>query len=85
MKLWSKDGTILYSDEPALIGKSFALGEDELRSLRHRAAAEAELSDLAKPENRYERPQGKLLEAHTPIRTPTAPRSCSRSTSASSR
>ena len=31
VKLWSKDGTILYSDEPALIGKRFSLGEDELR------------------------------------------------------
>jgi signal transduction histidine kinase len=69
VKLWSKDGTILYSDEPALIGKRFSLGEDELR-LFASGGAEAELSDLAKPENRYERPQGKLLEAHTAIRTP---------------
>jgi signal transduction histidine kinase len=69
VKLWSKDGTILYSDEPALIGKHFTLGDDELR-LFETGGAEAELSDLAKPENRYERPQGKLLEAHTAIRTP---------------
>lgn len=69
VKLWSKDGTILYSDEPALIGKKFSLGEDELR-LFDVGGAEAELSDLGKPENRYERPAGKLLEAHTTIRTP---------------
>ena len=69
VKLWSKDGTVLYSDEPALIGKKFSLGEDEL-SLFETGGADAELSDLDKPENRYERPQGKLLEAHTPIRTP---------------
>ena len=69
VKLWSKDGRVLYSDEPALIGKRFALGDDELR-LFETGGAEAELSDLAKPENRYERPQGKLLEAHTAIRTP---------------
>jgi signal transduction histidine kinase len=69
VKLWSKDGTVLYSDEPALIGKKFSLGEDEL-SLFETGGAEAELSDLDRPENRYERPQGKLLEAHTPIRTP---------------
>jgi two-component system NarL family sensor kinase len=69
VKLWSKDGTILYSDEPALIGKRFALGEDELR-LFDSGGAEAAISDLGKPENRYERPQGKLLEAHTAIRTP---------------
>ena len=69
VKLWSKDGTILYSDEPALIGERFELGEEE-RELFETGGADAELSDLSEPENRYERPQGKLLEAHTPIRTP---------------
>jgi signal transduction histidine kinase len=69
VKLWSKSGTILYSDEPALIGKHYRLGADELR-LFATGGAQAELSDLSKPENRYERPQGKLLEAHTTIRTP---------------
>jgi signal transduction histidine kinase len=69
VKLWSKSGTILYSDEPALIGKHYGLGEDELR-LFATGGSQAALSDLSKPENRYERPQGKLLEAHTTIRTP---------------
>jgi signal transduction histidine kinase len=69
VKLWSKDGTILYSDEPELIGKRFELGDDEAE-LFETGGTEAELSDLARPENRYERPHGKLLEAHTPIRTP---------------
>jgi signal transduction histidine kinase len=69
VKVWSKSGTILYSDEPALIGAHFALAPDELR-LFSEGGAEAELSDLAKPENRYERQAGKLLEAHTAIRTP---------------
>jgi signal transduction histidine kinase len=69
VKLWSKSGTILYSDEPALIGKRYGLGAEEL-ALFDSGAADAELSDLSKPENRYERPQGKLLEAHTTIRTP---------------
>jgi signal transduction histidine kinase len=69
VKLWSKDGTVLYSDEPALIGERFTLGDDEAE-LFETGGTEAELSDLARPENRYERPHGKLLEAHTPIRTP---------------
>jgi signal transduction histidine kinase len=69
VKLWSKSGQILYSDEPALIGRHFGLGEDELK-LFDTNGSDAELSDLSKPENRYERAQGKLLEAHTPIRTP---------------
>lgn len=69
VKLWSQDGTILYSDEPALIGRRFEL-DDEALALFETGGADAELSDLSSPENRFERPRGKLLEAHTPIRTP---------------
>lgn len=69
VKLWSRDGTILYSDEPRLIGRRFALGADELELFRS-GGAEAELSDLGQPENVFERPEGRLLEAHTVIRTP---------------
>ncbi|MEA2195333.1 MAG: two-component system, NarL family, sensor kinase, partial [Solirubrobacteraceae bacterium] len=69
VKLWTKGGTILYSDEPALIGRHYGLGAEE-RELFQTGAADAEISDLSKPENLYERPQGKLLEAHTTIRTP---------------
>ena len=69
VKLWSRDGTILYSDQPALIGQRFQLGEEE-QELFTEGGAEAELSDLSQPENRYERDERKLLEAHTTIRTP---------------
>jgi two-component system NarL family sensor kinase len=68
VKLWTRDGTILYSDEPALIGSRFELGEEE-RELFSTGGADAELSDLSEPENRFERQAGKLLEAHTVIRT----------------
>ena len=33
MKIWSPDGTVLYSDEPRLIGQQFELDEDELELL----------------------------------------------------
>jgi len=69
VKLWAQDGTILYSDEPRLIGQRFALGEEEAE-LFETGGSDAELSDLGEPENRYERAEGKLLEAHTAIRTP---------------
>jgi signal transduction histidine kinase len=69
VKVWSQSGRILYSDEPALIGKRFGLAADELALFRT-GGAQAELSDLSKPENRYERQESKLLEAHTTIRTP---------------
>jgi two-component system NarL family sensor kinase len=68
VKVWARDGRILYSDEPRLIGKRFALGAEE-QELFETGGADAELSNLSKPENRYERQAGKLLEAHTPIRT----------------
>jgi signal transduction histidine kinase len=69
VKVWTRDGRILYSDQPALIGQRFGLGAEE-RELFDKGGADAELSDLTKPENRYERPAGKLLEAHTVVRTP---------------
>jgi signal transduction histidine kinase len=69
VKLWSRDGRVLYSDEPAIVGRRFGLGADE-RALFTQGGADAELSDLSKPENRYERQEGRLLEAHTAIRTP---------------
>ena len=69
VKLWSRDGRILYSDEPAIIGRRFGLGAEE-RELFTEGGADAELSDLSQPENVYERQEGRLLEAHTVIRTP---------------
>jgi len=69
VKLWTRDGRILYSDEPRLIGQRFGLGDEE-GELFETGGADAELSDLDEPENRYERGAGKLLEAHTAIRTP---------------
>jgi signal transduction histidine kinase len=69
VKIWTRDGRVLYSDATPLIGQRFALGADE-QELFDSGGVQAELSDLTKPENRYERQDGKLLEAHTVIRTP---------------
>ncbi len=70
IKLWSKGGTILYSDEPRLIGRQFDLGPDELNALgTGRIFAEA--SDLRAPENVFEREIGsKLLSVYLPVHTP---------------
>jgi two-component system, NarL family, sensor kinase len=69
VKLWGADGRVIYSDERRLIGRRFPLGADEAAALRaHRV--EAEVSDLTRPENRYERPAGKLLEVYLPITGP---------------
>ena len=68
VKIWRQDGLIVYSDEPRLIGSTYTLGVDEQRSFVNGRAA-ADVSDLSRPENRYERPFGKLLEVYQPLRT----------------
>jgi signal transduction histidine kinase len=70
VKVWSADGRVLYSDNPAEIGGRYALDADQLRLLRE-GGAEVEVSDLSRPENTLDRGQGKLIEAYTRIRTPS--------------
>lgn len=70
VKIWTADGRIVYSDEPRLIGNRFALGDEERASLTD-GRAHAELSDLSRPEHRYERRYRRLLEVYVPIHTPS--------------
>lgn len=69
VKIWTRAGQLVYSDEPRLIGRRYQLGEDEIGALRSQTT-HAELSDLSRPENSFERGHGKLLEVYTPIRAP---------------
>ncbi|MBM2821284.1 MAG: two-component sensor histidine kinase [Thermoleophilia bacterium] len=69
VKIWSRTGRLVYSDEPRLIGRRYQLGEDELEALVSHTT-HAELSDLSRPENSFERGQGSLLEVYTQIRAP---------------
>jgi signal transduction histidine kinase len=69
VKVWKPDGTILYSDEPRVIGSTFELGDDEREALST-ATTHAEVSDLTKPENRFESSDGRLLEVYRPVWTP---------------
>ncbi len=73
VKIWTASGTIVYSDEDRLQGSTYPLEEDELDALRT-GSITAGVSNLAKPENRYERDLHKLLEVYLPIRTPTGQR-----------
>ncbi|MGL3198658.1 MULTISPECIES: ATP-binding protein [Curtobacterium] len=70
MKLWAADGTVLWSDEPRLVGERFPLGDEDLEALRS-DRSDAEVSDLDEPENRYERGHGPLLEAYQAVHTPS--------------
>jgi two-component system NarL family sensor kinase len=69
VKIWGADGTILWSDESRLVGRRFPLGADELSAMRA-GRTNAEVSNLAAPENVYERNYEKLLEVYLPIRGP---------------
>jgi two-component system, NarL family, sensor kinase len=73
IKIWTADGRILWSDQRALIGKRFPLGDEELAAMRA-GRTNAEISDLTKPENFYERNYEKLLEVYLPIRGPDGKR-----------
>ncbi len=69
VKLWDADGRVLYSDRPELVGQSFDLGEEERAALGS-GRTDAEVSDATRPENRFERGDGPLLEVYRPFRTP---------------
>ena len=69
VKIWDAGGRIVYSDEPRLIGARYDLGSDEVDTLRN-GDAKAYLSDLNRPENRFERRFGPLYEVYTRIRAP---------------
>ena len=74
VKLWTSSGRILYSDEPRLMGMSYAL-EAEEEAVLAQGGVEAESSDLLEPENRYERelaPQ--MLETYLDVQAPDGER-----------
>jgi two-component system NarL family sensor kinase len=66
VKIWAPDGTILYSDDPRLIGARFPLGQDEIEVIANGKTL-AGISDLSAPENRLERGNERLLEVYRPV------------------
>lgn len=70
VKLWTADGTIVYSDEPRLIGEQYELGDDKTRSL-WRGDLVSEISSVDGPENRFEAEMAdQMLEVYLPIDGP---------------
>jgi signal transduction histidine kinase len=67
VKVWDAEGTIVYSDEPRLIGEKFELSEDE-QAVFDTGESHAEISNLDNVENRFES-GAKLLEVYQPIAT----------------
>ncbi|GAB3067822.1 sensor histidine kinase [Intrasporangium mesophilum] len=70
VKLWRPDGTIVYADEQRLVGQQFPLGTEQREALADPRTA-AEVSDLDRSENEFERYGGKLLEVYRPVWTPS--------------
>jgi signal transduction histidine kinase len=68
VKLWSPDGTVLYADEPQLIGQRFELDPPQIEALSN-PATHADVSDLDRDENAFE-PGDKLLEVYRPVWAP---------------
>ena len=69
VKIWDARGRVVYSDATRLIGSRFALGADELRTLRQ-GGTQADASDLGRPENGTEGGFARLLEVYVGIRGP---------------
>ena len=68
VKIWNSDGTVVYSDEHALIGRQFPEEAASLRSVMV-GGVEGGVSDLEEAENLYERGLGsKLFQTYVPLR-----------------
>ncbi len=68
VKIWNPEGTVLYADEPELIGRSFELDPPQREALAE-PQTRAEVSDLSNAENEFEK-GGRLLEVYRPVWTP---------------
>jgi signal transduction histidine kinase len=68
VKIWSADGTVLYSNDHAEIGHSFPL-DDEQRHALATGRSTASVSDLTRAENVSDRALGsRMVEVYTPLR-----------------
>ena len=66
IKIWNQSGMVVYSDDPALVGKRFDKSADLNDSLA--GSTTADISPLTKAENVAERGYGELLEVYAPLR-----------------
>lgn len=69
IKIWTPEGTILYSDNPAQIGTRFPLGDDGAEALREKRTI-VERATLDKPENVLDRDLGDVVEVYLPLWSP---------------
>ena len=70
VKLWTRAGQVVYSDEPRLIGEVFPLDANEVEAMRA-AASVGGVTDLTEPENQFEPTFARLVEVYYPVWTPS--------------
>lgn len=66
VKVWRLDGTVLWSDEPAIIGKNFPTNKDFL--MAKNGILHYEVAAPDKEEQEYERNVKKILEIYIPVK-----------------
>ena len=67
MKLWQRDGRIVYSDLQGLTGNTYEFDEGDGFDLNN---VRAEVTDLTRAENEFDQLTGHLLEVYVPIPAP---------------
>ena len=70
IKIWNRDGTIVWSDQVDLRGRRFTL-ESDVQRLFDSGGVVGYVSGLDKPENVDEREEGELLEVYAAARSKT--------------
>lgn len=67
IKIWNRDGQVLYSDDKEVVGRLFPRNEELKEALEGKIAME--ISDLKKPENISEKARfPRLMEIYVPLR-----------------
>jgi signal transduction histidine kinase len=65
LKIWNRQGTVLYSDNHALIGRTFEIEDDLAEALD--GESEAGITDGHAPENQGDDLEGPLVEVYVPL------------------
>jgi signal transduction histidine kinase len=65
LKIWSRTGTVLYSDNHALINRTFVIEEDLAEALEGHPSAD--ITDGHAPENAGDDLEGPLIEVYVPL------------------
>ncbi len=68
MKVWTEDGTVLWSDDPSVIGQTFAL-EPQVAAIFGTETISAEVSTLDRAEHAHQQESTSLIEVYVGFRS----------------